>query len=279
MRVAWDSAPDRPFTDSCACGDRTISQQYRPRTGVRRSQSGPRALSSLVLNRPQSGLYCQSQSPMCGDPLVQPSARMHATSDEAVVLVVDDDADFRDSLVALLNSIGLQTKTFGSIGELLDTKLPDVVSCLVLDVRLPGLSGLDFQAELAKTNNLIPIIFLTGYGDVPMSVKAMKLGAVDFLTKPPRDQDLLDAVTVALQRDRTRREAARELADLRSLLQNLTPREREVMGLVAKGLMNKQIAGTLGVSEATVKFHRGRLMEKLGVRSVADLVKMTQRAE
>jgi len=201
------------------------------------------------------------------------------TSDEAVVFLVDDDTDFRDSLVGLLNSVGLQTKTFGSIGELLDTKLPDVVSCLVLDVRLPGLSGLDFQAELAKANNLIPIIFLTGYGDVPMSVKAMKLGAVDFLTKPPRDQDLLDAVTVALQRDRTRREAARELADLRSLLQNLTPREREVMGLVAKGLMNKQIAGSLGVSEATVKFHRGRLMEKLGVRSVADLVKMTQRAE
>lgn len=216
---------------------------------------------------------------MCGDPLVQPSARMRVTSDEAVVFVVDDDADFRDSLVALLNSVGLQTKTFGSIGELLDTRLPDVVSCLVLDVRLPGLSGLDFQAELAKANNLIPIIFLTGYGDVPMSVKAMKLGAVDFLTKPPRDQDLLDAVSVALQRDRTRREAARELADLRSLLENLTPREREVMGLVAKGLMNKQIAGTLGVSEATVKFHRGRLMEKLGVRSVADLVKMTQRAK
>jgi RNA polymerase sigma factor (sigma-70 family) len=204
---------------------------------------------------------------------------MRVTSDEAVVFLVDDDADFRDSLVAVLDSVGLQTKTFASIGELLDTKLPDVVSCLVLDVRLPGLSGLDFQAELARTNNLIPIIFLTGYADVPMSVKAMKLGAVDFLTKPPRDQDLLDAVTVALQRDRTRREAARELADLRSLLQNLTPREREVMGLVAKGLMNKQIAGSLGVSEATVKFHRGRLMEKLGVRSVADLVKMTQRAE
>ena len=216
---------------------------------------------------------------MSGDPLVQPSARMRVTSDEVVVFLVDDDADFRDSLVALLNSVGLQTKTFGSIGELLDTKLPDVVSCLVLDVRLPGLSGLDFQAELAKTNNLIPIIFLTGYGDVPMSVKAMKLGAVDFLTKPPRDQDLLDAVSVALQRDRTRREAARELAELRSLLQTLTPREREVMGLVAKGLMNKQIAATLGVTEATVKFHRGRVMEKLGVRSVADLVKMAQRAE
>ena len=155
---------------------------------------------------------------------VRGTAKMRVTSDDPVVFLVDDDADCRDSLVALLNSVGLQTKTFASIGELLDTKLPDVVSCLVLDVRLPGLSGLDFQAELAKTNNLIPIIFLTGYADVPMSVKAMKLGAVDFLTKPPRDQDLLDAVTVALQRDRTRREAARELADLRSLLQNLTPR-------------------------------------------------------
>jgi len=204
---------------------------------------------------------------------------MRVTSDEALVFLVDDDADFRDSLVALLNSVGLQTKTFGSIGELLDTKLPDVISCLVLDVRLPGLSGLDFQAELAKTSDMVPIIFLTGYADVPMSVKAMKLGAVDFLTKPLRDQDLLDAVTVALQQDRTRREAGRELANLRSLLQSLTPREHEVMGLVAKGLMNKQIAGTLGVSEATVKFHRGRVMEKLGVRSVADLVKMTQRAE
>jgi FixJ family two-component response regulator len=204
---------------------------------------------------------------------------MRVTSDDPVVFLVDDDADCRDSLVALLNSVGLQTKTFASIGELLDTKLPDVVSCLVLDVRLPGLSGLDFQADLAKTNNLIPIIFLTGHADVPMSVKAMKLGAVDFLTKPVRDQDLLDAVTVALQRDRTHREAGRELANLRSRLQNLTPREREVMGLVAQGLMNKQIAGTLGVSEATIKFHRGRLMEKLGVRSVADLVKMTQRAE
>jgi FixJ family two-component response regulator len=210
---------------------------------------------------------------------VRGTAKMRVTSGDRVVFLVDDDADCRDSLVALLNSVGLQTKTFASIGELLDTKLPDVVSCLVLDVRLPGLSGLDFQADLAKTNNLIPIIFLTGHADVPMSVKAMKLGAVDFLTKPVRDQDLLDAVTVALQRDRTRREAGRELANLRSRLQNLTPREREVMGLVAQGLMNKQIAGTLGVSEATIKFHRGRLMEKLGVRSVADLVKMTQRAE
>jgi len=141
------------------------------------------------------------------------------------------------------------------------------------------LSGLDFQAELAKANNTIPIILMTGYGDVPMSVKAMKLGAVDFLIKPFRDQDLLDAVTVALERDRKRREADQQLADLKSRLNNLTPREREVMTLVVTGLMNKQIAGRLGVSEGTVKFHRGRVMEKLGVRSVADLVKMAERVE
>ena len=207
------------------------------------------------------------------------SVQVRAASDDATVLLVDDDADFRDSLMALLSSVGLNVKPFGSIAELLDSSLPDVVSCLVLDVRLPRLSGLDFQAELAKANNTIPIILVTGYGDVPMSVKAMKLGAVDFLIKPFRDQDLLDAVTVALERDRQRREADQQLADLKSRLNNLTPREREVMTLVVTGLMNKQIAGRLGVSEGTVKFHRGRVMEKLGVRSVADLVKMAERAE
>jgi RNA polymerase sigma factor (sigma-70 family) len=209
---------------------------------------------------------------------MQHSVQIRAVSDEATVLLVDDDADFRDSLAALLSSVGLNVKVFGSITELLETKLPDVVSCLVLDVRLPRLSGLDFQAELAQANNSIPIILMTGYGDVPMSVKAMKLGAVDFLIKPFRDQDLLDAVTVALERDHKRREADRELADVKSRLNNLTPREREVMTLVVTGLMNKQIAAELGVSEATVKFHRGRVMEKLGVRSVADLVKMAERA-
>jgi len=204
---------------------------------------------------------------------------MRAASDEATVFLVDDDADFRDSLAALLDSVGLKVEGFGSIADLLESKLPDVVSCLVLDVRLPRLSGLDFQAELARANNSIPIIVMTGYADVPMSVKAMKLGAVDFLSKPFRDQDLLDAVTVALERDRKRREADRQLADLKSRLDNLTAREREVMTLVVTGLMNKQIASQLGVSEATVKFHRGRLMEKLGARSVADLVKMAERAE
>ena len=211
--------------------------------------------------------------------MTQHSVQMRAASDEATVLLVDDDVDFRDSMTALLSSVGLNVKPFGSIAELLDSSLPDVVSCLVLDVRLPRLSGLDFQAELAKANNTIPIILMTGYGDVPMSVKAMKLGAVDFLIKPFRDQDLLDAVTIALERDRKRREANRKSADLKSRLDNLTPREREVMTLVVTGLMNKQIAGQLGVSEGTVKFHRGRVMEKLGARSVADLVKMAERAE
>lgn len=207
------------------------------------------------------------------------SVQMRAAFDDATVLLVDDDADFRDSMTALLSSVGLDVKPFASIADLLGAPLPDVASCLVLDVRLPKLSGLDFQAELAKENNTIPVILITGYGDVPMSVKAMKLGAVDFLIKPFRDQDLLDAVTVALERDRKRREADRQSADLKTRLDNLTPREREVMTLVAAGLMNKQIAGQLGVTEGTVKFHRGRVMEKLGVRSVADLVKMAERAE
>ena len=211
--------------------------------------------------------------------MTQLPVQMRGASAEATVLVVDDDADFRDSLADLLSSVGLNVKPFGSIADLLESKLPDVVSCIVLDVRLPRLSGLDFQAELAKTNSSIPIILMTGYGDVPMSVKAMKLGAVDFLTKPFRDQDLLDAVTVALERDRKRREADRQLADLKSRLDNLTPREREVMTLVVTGLMNKQIAARLGIGEATVKFHRGRMMEKLGARSVADLVKMAERVE
>jgi FixJ family two-component response regulator len=182
-------------------------------------------------------------------------------------------------LEALLTSFGLKVKPFGSIADLLDSSLPDVVSCLVLDVRLPRCSGLDFQAELAKANSTIPIILVTGYSDIPMSVKAMKLGAVDFLIKPFRDQDLLDAVTVALERDRKLREPDRKAAELKSRLDNLTPREREVMTLVVTGLMNKQIAGRLGVSEGTVKVHPGRVMEKLGARSVAELVKIAECAD
>jgi FixJ family two-component response regulator len=158
----------------------------------------------------------------------------------------------------------------------LRSRLPDVASCLVLDVRLPGLSGLDFQAELAKANIHIPIIFMTGHGDIPMSVQAMKAGAVDFLTKPFRDQDMLDAVAAALERDRNRRKDERQMSDLRARLEGLTEREREVMGLVTDGLMNKQIAGELGLSEITVKIHRGHLMRKMAARSLADLVRMAE---
>jgi FixJ family two-component response regulator len=158
----------------------------------------------------------------------------------------------------------------------LRSKFPDVESCLVLDVRLPGLSGLDLQAELAKANIHIPVIFMTGHGDIPMSVQAMKAGAVDFLPKPFRDQDMLDAVATALERDRQQRRAANQLSDLQARFETLTQREREVMSLVAAGLMNKQIAGELGISEITVKIHRGQVMRKMGARSLADLVKMAE---
>jgi len=208
--------------------------------------------------------------------VAQHSTQIRAVGDEAIVFVVDDDQDYRDSLKALFNSVDLKVESFGSATELLGRKLPDVVSCLVVDVRLPGLSGLDFQAELSKTNISIPIIFMTGHGDIPMSVKAMKAGAVDFLTKPFRDQDMLDAVTIALERDRTRRKAEQRLAHLRSRLERLSQREREVLALVATGLRNKQIAFQLNIAEITVKAHRGHVMQKLGAQSVADLVKMAE---
>src|SRR5580704_2013245 len=184
---------------------------------------------------------------------------MRATTEEPMVFLVDDDKDFRDSLANLFNSMGLKVRTFSSAAEFLRSKLPDTVSCLVLDVRLPNLSGLDLQAELAKASISIPIIFVTGHGDIPMSVKAMKAGAADFLTKPFREQDMLDAVTSAFKRDRKWREIERRLADLRSRLQTLTPREREVMTLVTAGLMNKQVAGKLDVTVITVKTHRGQV--------------------
>ena len=208
--------------------------------------------------------------------MAQHSTQIRAVGDEAIVFVVDDDQDHRDSLKALFNSVDLKVESFGSATELLGRKLPDVVSCLVVDVRLPGLSGLDFQAELSKTNISIPIIFMTGHGDIPMSVKAMKAGAVDFLTKPFRDQDMLDAVTIALERDRTRRKAEQRLAHLRSRLERLSQREREVLALVATGLRNKQIAFQLNIAEITVKAHRGHVMQKMGAQSVADLVKMAE---
>ncbi|HUC52375.1 MAG TPA: response regulator transcription factor [Xanthobacteraceae bacterium] len=190
------------------------------------------------------------------------------------VFVVDDDASVREALDSLFRSIGLQATTFGSAAEFLQHKLPDTPSCLVLDVRLPGLSGLDFQAELAAAGLHIPIIFMTGHGDIPMTVKAMKAGAVEFLPKPFRDQDMLDAVQQALERDRERRRRNNGLAKLKSSFDMLTPREQEVMGLVTAGLMNKQVAGEIGVSEITAKVHRGNIMRKMGAKSLAELVRM-----
>ena len=195
---------------------------------------------------------------------------------EPVVFVIDDDASVRRALTNLFQSVGLEVEVFGSAPEMLQSKLPDVASCLVLDIRLPGLSGLDFQTELAKTNVHIPIIFMTGHGDIPMTVRAMKGGAVDFLTKPFRDQDMLDAVVMAIERDRKRREIEKVVANLQILFETLTPREREILALVASGLMNKQIAAELGLAEITVKIHRGHIMKKIGARSLADLVRKAE---
>ncbi len=191
-----------------------------------------------------------------------------------VVFVIDDDASMRDALSALCRSIGLKVQTFASAMEFMKSELPNAPSCLVLDVRLPGPSGLDFQSDLANANVHIPIIFITGHGDIPMTVRAMKAGAVEFLTKPFRDQDLLDAVKIALERDLARRERDKTVHELRALFEALTPREQEVIGFVTAGLMNKQIAAELGVSEVTVKVHRGNVMKKMGARSLADLVRM-----
>jgi len=196
-----------------------------------------------------------------------------------VVFVVDDDASVRSSLKFLLSTVGLQAETLDSADSFLHKKRPDVPSCLVLDVRLPGLSGLDFQRELAARNICIPIVFLTGHGDIPMSVRAMKAGAVEFLTKPFRDQDLLDAVRVALDRDRARREQETEMADLRRRFDSLTSREQEVVSMVVAGMLNKQIAAELGTAESTVKVQRSRAMEKMKAESLADLIKMIQKVQ
>jgi FixJ family two-component response regulator len=193
---------------------------------------------------------------------------------QSVVFIIDDDEPLRDALKRLFRSVGLSAEVFASAPEFLKYDRPDVPSCLVLDVRLPGLSGLDFQAELGNASILIPIVFITGHGDIPMSVKAMKAGAVEFLTKPLREQDLLDAVRVALERDRTRREQKITDSDVQVRFELLTPREQEVMAFVTAGLMNKQIATEMGIAEPTVKFHRGHIMRKMGARSLADLVKM-----
>jgi FixJ family two-component response regulator len=199
------------------------------------------------------------------------SPRDLASAAERIVFVIDDDVAVRTTLSSLFRSIGLRVELFGSAHEFAQIKMPDVASCLVLDIRLPGVSGLDFQAELAEADIRIPIIFMTGHGDIPMSVKAMKAGAIDFLTKPFRDQDILDAVIRALERDQKRRDSEKAVSELRILSDSLTSREREVMTLVVAGLMNKQIAAKLGITEITVKVHRGHMMRKMKTRSLIDL--------
>ena len=191
-----------------------------------------------------------------------------------IVLVIDDDADLRASTGRLLRSLGLDAQLFGSIADFLKSNPPDGPTCLVLDVRLPGQSGLDFQRELAAANRELPIIFITGHGDIPMSVQAMKGGAIEFLTKPFRDQDLIDAIQLGLARDRARRENEEALAALRERFGSLSPREREIVIQVARGRLNKQIAGDIGIAEGTVKVHRSRAMEKMKARSLPELSRM-----
>jgi FixJ family two-component response regulator len=197
-------------------------------------------------------------------------------SHDPIVFIVDDDSALRDALSSLLRSIGLRVETFPSVAEFVQFQRPDVPSCLVLDVRLQGTSGLDFQNELARSNVTLPIVFMTGHGDIAMTVRAMKAGAVDFLAKPFREQDLLDAVTSALDKDKKGRQADKNTHEIRTRFQTLTAREKEIMGLAASGLMNKQIAGEIGLSEITVKIHRGHAMKKMNAKSFAELVRMAE---
>jgi FixJ family two-component response regulator len=190
------------------------------------------------------------------------------------IYVIDDDRSVRDALSSLFRSVGYKVQLFESTSEFIQAKRLDANSCLVLDIRLPGVSGLDLQSHLNREQIQIPIIFMTGHGDIPMSVRAMKAGAIDFLAKPFRDQDMLDAVTAALETDRKRRDADQSVAAVRSAFETLTPREREIMQFVTSGLMNKQVAGRLGLSEITVKIHRANVMKKMACQSLADLVRM-----
>jgi len=195
----------------------------------------------------------------------------------SIVFVVDDDPSVRRAIQRLVESVGLPVKLFGSAADFMNSGHPDVPSCLVLDIRLPGISGLDFQRELAIAQNEIPTIFITAHGDIPMTVRAMKAGAVEFLTKPFRDQDLLDAIQIALERDRARRQRQADIAILQERLESLTPREREVLPLVVSGLPNKQVAAEIGTTEATIKVHRSQLMKKMGADSLPELVRMAEK--
>jgi FixJ family two-component response regulator len=193
-----------------------------------------------------------------------------------IVLIVDDDPEVRQALSSLFRSVGLEPRLFASTAEFLQHKLPEAPCCIVLDIRLPGVGGLDFQAQLTRGNIHIPIVMITGHGDIPMSVRAMKAGAIDFLPKPFRHQDMLDAVARAIERDGKRRDSEKLLAEIQGRFESLTSREREIMTLVTAGLMNKQVAAEVGLSEITVKIHRGHLMRKMGVRSLADLVRAAE---
>jgi FixJ family two-component response regulator len=204
------------------------------------------------------------------------ASQSHPSTDEQTVFIVDDDPSMRRALGNLLQSVGLNVRALGSPEEMLKIKSPGRPSCLVLDVRLPGLSGLDLQAELARANIHIPIIYITGHGDIPMSVRAMKGGAVDFLTKPVRDQDMLDAVAAAIKRDRERLEIEKTATDVGLRFETLSERERNVLVLVTSGLMNKQVAAEIGLAEITVKIYRGQIMRKMGAKSLADLVRMAE---
>jgi FixJ family two-component response regulator len=207
----------------------------------------------------------------------EPTASTVPTTDDRTVLVIDDDPLTRGALASLFRSVGLSVRTFASATELLEHPLPDVPCCLVLDIRLPRLSGFDLQTELSRLEVKIPIIFITGYGDIPMSVKAMKAGAVDFLTKPFRDQEMLDAVTRALERDLKRRREEHSNLDTQARFESLTSRERQIMALVTAGLMNKEVAFRIGISEMTVKIHRSHMMRKMATKSLADLVLIAEK--
>jgi FixJ family two-component response regulator len=260
--IASEVAPSPPMAATGAGRQGSIHYRIFLRPGVRfpnldRDASIHWLGDSAVINRVRS----QSDAPPKG---------------ELIVYIVDDDPLIRETLSSLLRSVGLQVRLFGSAPEFLQSELEDAPSCLVLDIRLPGLGGFDLQEELAKANIHIPIVFLTGHSDVPMSVRAMKAGAVDFLTKPFRDQDLLDAVSTALKRDQERRQYEMRVSEIRARFKSLTPREQQLMTLVTAGLLNKQIAAELRLSEGTVKLHRTRLMKKMGTRSLTDLVRIAE---
>jgi FixJ family two-component response regulator len=204
------------------------------------------------------------------------SAMPSEKNERAIVHVVDDDASMRGALESLFDSVGLGTQTYAAAGDFLATSLADRPGCIVIDIRLPDMNGLDFQAQLSRMGVRLPVVMMTGYGDIPMSVRAMKRGAVDFLPKPFHDQDMLDAVMAAIERDRQRRTVDGDVSQLQQRFATLSPREQQVMLLVTSGRMNKQVAGDLGISEITVKIHRGAAMRKMGARTLADLVRMAE---